>query len=162
MGHIHNVNYYFSQTISSFRALWLEVEVEVEVEVTLRLTVSQSVSQSVCLGIEYPCGTCDQILFPVGTLLSEICDLVSVGRPLGREDGSAICSVITQWSESLRTRKHIILSHLRLPQPGGPGSRIYIPQEQGGPVIPPDTGFSLTIISYEFTSQNLLVRPLLI
>jgi hypothetical protein len=62
-------------------------------EVTLRLTVSQSVSQSVCLGIEYPCGTCDQILFSVGMLLSEICGLVS----LWREDGSAICSVITQW-----------------------------------------------------------------
>jgi hypothetical protein len=27
-----------------------------------------------------------------------------------------------------------------LPQPGGPGPRIYIPQEQGGPVIPPGTG----------------------
>jgi hypothetical protein len=30
---------------------------EVEVEVTLRLTVSHSVS----LGVEHPCGTCDQI-----------------------------------------------------------------------------------------------------
>jgi hypothetical protein len=39
-------------------------------------------SQSVCLGIEHPCGTCDQILLPVGMLLSEICGLVSVGRPL--------------------------------------------------------------------------------
>jgi hypothetical protein len=29
------------------------------------------------------------------------------------------------------------------PQPGGPGSRIYILQEQGGPVIPPATGFPL-------------------
>jgi hypothetical protein len=47
-------------------------------EVTLRLTVRQSV----CLGIEYPCGTCDQILFPVGMLLTEICGLVSIGRPL--------------------------------------------------------------------------------
>jgi hypothetical protein len=27
------------------------------------------------------------------------------------------------------------------PQPGGPGSRIYIPQEQGGPVIPQGTLF---------------------
>jgi hypothetical protein len=54
----------------------------VEVEVTLRLSLSQSVSQSVCLGIEYPCGTCDQILLPVGMLLSEICGLLSVGRPL--------------------------------------------------------------------------------
>jgi hypothetical protein len=106
-------------------------------------TDSLSVSQSVCLGIEYPCGTCDQILFPVGMLLSEICGLVSVGRPLWREVRSAICSVITQWTESLRTRNHILLSHLRLPQPGGPGSRIYIPQEQGAPVIPPGIGFPL-------------------
>jgi hypothetical protein len=34
---------------------------KVEVKVTLRLTVIQSV----CLGIEHPCGTCDQILLPV-------------------------------------------------------------------------------------------------
>jgi hypothetical protein len=40
-----------------------------------------------------------------------------------------------------RTHDHILLSHLRLPQSGGPGPRIYIPQEQGGPVIPLDTGF---------------------
>jgi hypothetical protein len=38
--------------------------------------------------------------------------------------------------------EHILLSHfLRLPQPGGSGSCIYFPQEQGGSVIPPDTGF---------------------
>jgi hypothetical protein len=69
--------------------------------------------------------------------LSEICGLVSVGRPLWREDGSEICSAITQWSESLRTHKHTLLSHLRFSQPGGPGSLIYIPQKQGGPVILP-------------------------
>jgi hypothetical protein len=40
----------------------------VEVEVTFRLTVSEPI----CLGIEYPCGTCDHILFPVGMLLFEI------------------------------------------------------------------------------------------
>jgi hypothetical protein len=50
----------------------------VEVVLTLRLTVSQSV----CLGIEHPCGTCDQILFPVGMFLSQICGLVYMGRPL--------------------------------------------------------------------------------
>jgi hypothetical protein len=38
-------------------------------------SVSQSIIQSVCLGIEDPCGTCDQILLPVGMLLSEICGL---------------------------------------------------------------------------------------
>jgi hypothetical protein len=70
----------------------------------------QSVSQSVCLGIDHPCGTCDHILLPVRILLSEICGLVSVGRPLVREDGSAICNVITQWSKSRRTRNHTVLS----------------------------------------------------
>jgi hypothetical protein len=33
------------------------------------------------------------------------------------------------------------VSNSRLPQPGGPGPRIYIPQEQDGPVVPPGTGF---------------------
>jgi hypothetical protein len=113
-------------------------------EITLRLTVSQSV----CLGIEYPCGTCDQILLPVGMLLSEIWGLVSVGRPLWREDGRATYSVITQWSESRKTRNHTLLSHLRLPETGGSGSRIYVPQEQGGPVIPRALG-SLYVVSYD-------------
>jgi hypothetical protein len=40
--------------------------------------------------------------------LSEICGLVSVWSPLWREDGSAICSAISQWPESLRTRNHIL------------------------------------------------------
>jgi hypothetical protein len=122
--------------VSVGRPLWREVGsmicysksiLHVEVEVTLRLTVSQS----------------EQILFPVEMLLSEICGLVSMERLLWREDGSAICSVITQWSESLRTRNHNLLSHLKLPQPGRPRSHIYMPQEQGGPVIKPGTGFPL-------------------
>jgi hypothetical protein len=71
------------------------------------------------------------------------CCLVSAGRPLWREDGSAVCSAITQWSKSRRTCNHILLSHLRLPQPGRPGSCIFIPQEQGGLVIPPGIGFPL-------------------
>jgi hypothetical protein len=36
---------------------------------------------------------------------------------------------------------YITVSDSRFPQPGGPGLRIYIPQEQGGPVISPGTGF---------------------
>jgi hypothetical protein len=95
-------------------------------------TDGQSVSMSWCRAHT---GTCDQILLPVGRLLSESCGLLS--RPLWREDGSAICSAITQWSESRRTRNHTLLSHLRLPQPGGPGSLIHIPQQQGRPVILP-------------------------
>jgi hypothetical protein len=57
-----------------------------KVEVTLGLMVSQSVS----LGFERPCGTCDQILLPVGMLLAEI----SEGRSYFRTDGH---SVSTSW-----------------------------------------------------------------
>jgi hypothetical protein len=35
---------------------------------------------------------------------------------------------------------HFTVSDWRLPQPGWPGPHIYIPPEQGGPVIPPGTG----------------------
>jgi hypothetical protein len=42
-------------------------------------------------------------------LLSEIWGLVSVGSPLWREDGSAICSVITEWcSEPVTIRYYLI------------------------------------------------------
>jgi hypothetical protein len=88
--------------------------------------------KSACLGIEHPCGTCDKILLPVGVLLSEICGLISVKRPLWREDGSAICSVITQWSESRRTSNHTLLSHLRSP----PTWRARFPY-----LYPPGTGW---------------------
>jgi hypothetical protein len=36
---------------------------------------------------------------------------------------------------------HFTVLDSRLPQPGGSGPRIYIPQGQGGPVIPPGIGF---------------------
>jgi hypothetical protein len=56
-----------------------------------------------------------------------------------------VCNLLVQfavplWTKSWRTHDYILLSHTRLPQPGGPGPCIYIPQEQGGPVIPPGTG----------------------
>jgi hypothetical protein len=37
---------------------------------------------------------------------------------------------------------YFTVSGSRLSQPGGPGPYIYIPQEQGGPVIHQGTGFS--------------------
>jgi hypothetical protein len=39
--------------------------------------------------------------------------------------------------------QYFTVSDSRIPQLGGPGPYIYIPQEQGGPVIPPGTGFPL-------------------
>jgi hypothetical protein len=107
-------------------------------EVTLRLTISQSV--------EHTCGTCDRILLPIDMLLSKIFGFLSVGCSLWREDGSAICNAITQWSELHGTCKNTLLSHLRLLQTRGLGSLIYIPQEQGGTVIPSGIGFPLRLL----------------
>jgi hypothetical protein len=82
-------------------------------------------------------GTCDQIFLLLWNLWS-----LSL-HPLWWEEGNAICSAITQWSESLRIYNRTLMSHLRLPQPRGPDSRINIPQEQSGPVILPGIGFPL-------------------
>jgi hypothetical protein len=65
-----------NMTAAKFKSLAFPVSGSPMFEVTLRLTVSQSV----CLGIEYLCGTCDQILLPVGMLLSVICEVGVTSR----------------------------------------------------------------------------------
>jgi hypothetical protein len=102
-----------------------------EVEVTLRLTVSMSWYRAPLWDLRPDITSCRSVA------------VWNLRLPLWRENGSAICSVIIQWSESRKTRNHTLLSHLRLLQSGGPGSRVYILQEQGGPVIPSGTGFPL-------------------
>jgi hypothetical protein len=59
----------------------------------------------------------------------------------GRVCNLLVQYTVTLWSKSCRTHYHILLSHLRLPQRGGPGHRIYIPRKQGSPVIPLGIGF---------------------
>jgi hypothetical protein len=53
---------------------------------------------------------------------------------------------------------HFTVSDSRLPQPGGPGPRIYIPQEQGGSFIPPGT-LLLFIASYDSPGYGGGIRP---
>jgi hypothetical protein len=67
---------------AAFICLLICLLCSVKVKVTLRLTVSQSVS----LGIETHLGPMTRYLF-----LSDSYVLVSVGRPLWREDGSVFC-----------------------------------------------------------------------
>jgi hypothetical protein len=81
-------------------------------------------------------------------LLSDSCGCVDVGRPLGEKMGLSftIAAGPRQRSHSrVRVSRdswpHFTASDSRFPQPGGPGPRIYMPQEEGGPVIPPGTGF---------------------
>jgi hypothetical protein len=75
---------------------------------------------------------------------------LAVGHPLWREDGFVIYSYNcfwalpeqSLWGPSPAELRPYLLSHLRLPQPEGPGPRIYFPQEQGSPDIRPGTGIS--------------------
>jgi hypothetical protein len=114
---------------------------EVEVEVNLRPTVSRPV----CLGVRRPSGTRDQFLFLLEIFFRQLCVCYFVLPSLTRwrvcnlliQLFLGLARAVTLGSKSHRTHGHILLSHLRLPQPGGPGPHIYIPQEQGGP----GTGF---------------------
>jgi hypothetical protein len=49
-------------------------------------------------------------------------------RRLWWEDGSVIFSAITYWLESHKTHNNVLLSHLRHPQPVGPGLPYLYPQ----------------------------------
>jgi hypothetical protein len=120
--------------------------VEVEVEVTLRLTVIYSV----CFGVEHSLGLPTRYYF-----LSVCCCLKFVvlfrwGALSDEMTGLQFSLQLLKWFESLRTCNHTLLSHLRLSEPGGPGSRIYIPQEQDGPVIPLGTGFQELSFPHSF------------
>jgi hypothetical protein len=61
-----------------------------------------------------------------------------VRSPHGPHVTSSLAAGSRQHSHS---QVRVPVSDSRLPQPGGPGPRIYIPQVLGGPVILPGTGF---------------------
>jgi hypothetical protein len=76
-----------------------------------------------------PFGAHDQIFISVGHLRSSSCVAPSLTR-------RRVCNLFVQFSVTLqsksrRTNDCILLSHLRLPQPGGPDLCIYIPRNRG-------------------------------
>jgi hypothetical protein len=129
---------------------WVKID-EVEVEVNIQPTATRPI----CLGVRHPSGTRDQFFFLLEISFRQLRVCYFVAPSLIR---GWVCNLLVQLllglaravtlgSKSHRTHGHILLSHLRLPQPGGPGSRIYIPQEQCGPAIPQALG-SLFVASY--------------
>jgi hypothetical protein len=81
-----------------------------------------------------------RILFSVWRLRVSGCEVPSLKR-------GWICNLLIQLllglakAVTFESESRILLSHLRLSQPGGPGPHIYIPQEQGCPIIPSSNGF---------------------
>jgi hypothetical protein len=109
-------------------------------EVVLRPTVSRPV----CLGVKHPPGAYDQIFYccqtVAGLLMWGALSAERTGLPFTIAAGFRPRS--HSWIRVPRDLwPHSTVSDSRLPQPGEPGPCFYIPQEQGGPVVPPGTGF---------------------
>jgi hypothetical protein len=115
--------------------------VRVRVRVTLRLAVY---CQSVRLGAK-PLETHDQsFVFQLNTCYHSpyITSSLTRGWVCRLQLLLILASAVILRSESHGIHEQILFSQIRdSPQLGGPGHRIYIPQEQGGPVIPLSTGF---------------------
>jgi hypothetical protein len=102
-----------------------------------------TVSRSVCLGVWPQSGVHDQIFISVGYLRSSCWGAPSLTR--GRLCSLLVEYTLTLQSKSRRTHDHVLQSHLRpyvtVSYETPPTWRARsIPQEQGGPVIPPGTG----------------------
>jgi hypothetical protein len=121
---------------------------KVKVKVILRPTVSWPVR----LDVRHPSGTRGQFFFLLEIFFRQlrVCYFVAPSLTRGRVFNLmlllVLASTVPLGYESRGTQDHILLSQLlSLPQPGGPGPRMYIPQEQGGPDIPPGTGFPFSL-----------------
>jgi hypothetical protein len=105
----------------------------------------QTVSRPVCLGVKRASGFFLLSVAGVlvwGALSDERTGLsFTVAAGLRQRSHSWVRVPQDSWP-------HFIVSESRLPQPGRSGSRIYIPQEQGGPVTPQVLG-SLYVVSYD-------------
>jgi hypothetical protein len=101
------------------------------------------VSPPVCPGVRPPSGPMINFSFSLKFSLNSCRFVVILWCRLWQKDPSIIyCCCLASPAQSISGLSptglnHILLSQfLRLPPPGGPSFLMYIPQEQGGPVIP--------------------------
>jgi hypothetical protein len=94
------------------------------------------------LPVRHPSGTSDQFFFLLEIFFRLLRVCYFVASSLTRERVRNLLLLLLLPTQSRGTQYHLLLPQfLRLAQPGVPGPRIYIPQGQGGPDMPPGTGF---------------------
>jgi hypothetical protein len=143
---------YLTRNTSRLRDISIHSVPHRKKEVKVKFILRPTVTRPVCLGVRHPSVTPQPIfalhsLIIVKQLRVFCCGATSLtrGRVCIFQFLLGIESAVLLRSQSRGTHEHILLSQfLRLPQPGGPGSCIYFPQEQGGPVISP-TGNTLRL-----------------
>jgi hypothetical protein len=117
----------------------------------------------VSVGVRHPSGANDQFFFLLEIFFRKlrvyyfVAPFLTRGRVCNLLLLLVLASAVPLVSESRGTEDNNLLSQFfRLLQPGSPGPRIYIPQEQGFPDIPSGTGYSKPLLTngfiYEYVS----------
>jgi hypothetical protein len=136
-------------------SLFIVKTIQVEVEDKLRPTVSRPVR----LGVRHPSGTRDKCFIPLEIFFRQlrVCYFVTPSLTRGWVSNLllllVLASAVFLGSEFRETEDHIWLSQSW----DSPNLEVQVPQEQGGPDIPPGLG-SLPVASYDsqgFAEQKL-------
>jgi hypothetical protein len=152
-----------ASVLNSSCPCWLVTELPFSTKFRVRVTLRLMVNRPVCHGVKSHLGPKTRFL-----LLSDSCRFVEVG-PLSDERMGLwfrIAAVSSQHSHPQarvpRDPWPYFVSDSILPEQGGPGPRIYIPQEESGPIITTSNGFHFRRFLWLMQSESSVTLRLVV